>query len=208
MGYARKQLLFLIVSLADLALTCWLLRHSDGQIYEANPIARWWLVRFGAAGLACFKGAVVLLVLTLADFIARRRPRAAGRILVFGCVSTVLVVVYSAALCPAASRETIATREMAKNDQQLRNRFGAAVNASFRCPKRFLAPTLEEKEEMERLREALMHLRPEERAMFLLRQNCPLTYGEIAELRHNPIGTVKALMHCALQKLHEALQKK
>ena len=98
MGYARKQLLFLLLSLADLALTYWLLRQSDRQIYEANPVARWWLAQHGAVGLAGFKGAIVLFVLTLTVVISRHKPRAAGRILTFGCVSLVFVVRYSAAL--------------------------------------------------------------------------------------------------------------
>jgi hypothetical protein len=104
MTHPRKQLLFILLSLVDLALTCWLLGHSGGQVYEANPVARWWLVRYGAGGLAGFKGAVVLLVLTLVTFIGRREPGAAGRILTFGCVSLVVVNLYSVALCPAACR--------------------------------------------------------------------------------------------------------
>ena len=116
MTHPRKQLLFVLLSLVDLALTCWLLGHSEGQVYEANPVAGWWLARYGAAGLAGFKGAVVLLVLTLVAFIARRESRAAGRILIFGCVSLVLVDLYSVALCPAAcrapgERATIAMRK-------------------------------------------------------------------------------------------------
>ena len=116
MTHPRKQLLFVLLSLLDLALTCWLLGHSEGQVYEANPVARWWLLRYGAAGLAGFKGAVVLFVLTLVTFIARREPRAAGRILNFACVSLVLVDLYSASLCPAAcrapeERERIAMRK-------------------------------------------------------------------------------------------------
>jgi RNA polymerase sigma-70 factor (ECF subfamily) len=67
---------------------------------------------------------------------------------------------------------------------------------------------LEEKENMESLREALTHLRPEEKAVFLLRQDGALTYEEIAELQHRPVGTVKTLMRTALQKLREAVQKK
>jgi RNA polymerase sigma-70 factor (ECF subfamily) len=70
------------------------------------------------------------------------------------------------------------------------------------------ALALEEKEDMEHLRQALMHLRPEEKAVFLLRQNGNLTYEEIAELRHSPVGTVKTLMRAALQKLREALNGK
>src|SRR5262249_47171337 len=117
MTHPRKQLLFVLLSLVDLALTCWLLGHYEGQVYEANPVASWWLVRYGAIGLAGYKGGVLLLVMTFVTFIDRRKPRAAGRILIFGCVSLVLVALYSATLCPAAcrapeERETIAMRKV------------------------------------------------------------------------------------------------
>ena len=46
------------------------------------------------------------------------------------------------------------------------------------------AQTLEEQETLGQLRAALMHLRPEEKEVFLLRQNGDLTYEQIAEL-HN-----------------------
>lgn len=68
------------------------------------------------------------------------------------------------------------------------------------------AENLEEKEVLEQLRQALLHLRPEEKAIFLLRQNGDLTYEEIAELRRTPIGTVKTQMRSALQKLREILK--
>jgi hypothetical protein len=102
MPHPGKQALFVLLSLADLALTCWLLARSGGQLYEANPVASWWLARHGAVGLACFKSAVVLLVLALVVVIARRRPCAAGRILSFGCASLVLVIGYSISLCRTA----------------------------------------------------------------------------------------------------------
>jgi hypothetical protein len=105
-----KQVVFVLLSVADLSLTCWLLERSGGNVHEANPVAAWWLARYGAMGLACFKGAMVLLVLGLAAVIARHRPRAAGHILTFGCAALALVVLYSASLCPAASR-TPAERE-------------------------------------------------------------------------------------------------
>src|SRR5262249_46662993 len=59
---------------------------------------------------------------------------------------------------------------------------------------------LEGREDMERLREALLGLRPEEKAVFLLRQNGTMTYEEIAEIRRSPVGTVKTQMRSALQK--------
>lgn len=69
------------------------------------------------------------------------------------------------------------------------------------------ADTLEELESRERLKQALMELRPEEQEVFLLRQNGDLTYDEIAELRRCPVGTVKTQMRAALQKLRRVLQE-
>jgi RNA polymerase sigma-70 factor (ECF subfamily) len=70
------------------------------------------------------------------------------------------------------------------------------------------AETLEVKEDLEQLRTALHELRPEEKAVFLLRQNGDLTYEEIAHLRRSPVGTVKTQMRAALQKLRRALKEK
>jgi RNA polymerase sigma-70 factor (ECF subfamily) len=67
---------------------------------------------------------------------------------------------------------------------------------------------LEDKEAMERLEAALLDLRPEEQAIFLLRQNGDLSYEEIADLRRCPVGTVKTQMRAALQKLRRVLQEK
>ena len=65
--------------------------------------------------------------------------------------------------------------------------------------------TLEEQESLQQLRDALMHLRPEEKEVFLLRQNGELTYEQIAELHSRPVGTVKTQMRSALQKLRKVL---
>jgi RNA polymerase sigma-70 factor, ECF subfamily len=66
----------------------------------------------------------------------------------------------------------------------------------------------EEREEKERLRHALLALRPEEKEVFLLRQNAGLTYEEIASLRSSPVGTVKTQMRSAVAKLRQVLQEK
>jgi RNA polymerase sigma-70 factor (ECF subfamily) len=63
----------------------------------------------------------------------------------------------------------------------------------------------ENREDVGRLREAITTLRPEEKEVFLLRQNGGLTYEQIAEIRSAPIGTVKTQMRAALQKLRKAL---
>ena len=67
------------------------------------------------------------------------------------------------------------------------------------------ADVLAHNEALERLRNALVDLRPEEREVFLLRQNGELTYEQIAELRERPIGTVKTQMRTALIKLRKVL---
>jgi RNA polymerase sigma-70 factor, ECF subfamily len=64
---------------------------------------------------------------------------------------------------------------------------------------------LEDQETLQRLRQALLNLRPEEKEIFLLRQNGELTYEQIAELYDRPVGTVKTQMRSALQKLRSIL---
>jgi len=64
---------------------------------------------------------------------------------------------------------------------------------------------LEENEMLVQLRTALMDLRPEEKEVFLLRQNAEMTYEQIAEAANRPLGTIKTQMRSALQKLKVAL---
>ncbi len=70
------------------------------------------------------------------------------------------------------------------------------------------ADQMADKECLDELRKALLDLRPEEKAVFLLRQNGDLTYEDIAELRGVPVGTVKTQMRSALQKLRLVLGDK
>jgi RNA polymerase sigma-70 factor (ECF subfamily) len=64
---------------------------------------------------------------------------------------------------------------------------------------------LEEQECLSQLRQALLQLRPEEKEVFLLRQNGDLTYEQIAQIHDRPVGTVKTQMRSALQKLRKVL---
>jgi RNA polymerase sigma-70 factor (ECF subfamily) len=64
---------------------------------------------------------------------------------------------------------------------------------------------LENQETLDRLRQAILRLRQEEKEVFLLRQNGELTYEQIAEIRQSPVGTVKTQMRSALQKLRQQL---
>ena len=65
--------------------------------------------------------------------------------------------------------------------------------------------SLQENEMVAQLRTALMDLRPEEKEVFLLRQNAEMTYEQIAETANRPLGTIKTQMRSALQKLKVAL---
>ena len=65
--------------------------------------------------------------------------------------------------------------------------------------------SLEEREDLTRLRKAILDLQPNEKEVFLLRQNGGFTYEEIADIRKAPVGTVKTQMRSALQKLKKVL---
>src|SRR5438270_5561482 len=67
------------------------------------------------------------------------------------------------------------------------------------------AQIVEDQESLRRIRQALLDLRPEEKEVFLLRQNGELTYEQIAQMRKCPIGTVKTQMRTALEKLRRVL---
>jgi RNA polymerase sigma-70 factor, ECF subfamily len=64
---------------------------------------------------------------------------------------------------------------------------------------------VEDEECVRLVRQALLRLRPEEKEVFLLRQNGELTYDQIAQMRGCPIGTVKTQMRTALEKLRKVL---
>ncbi len=64
---------------------------------------------------------------------------------------------------------------------------------------------MQQREDLDRVRAAVMELRPEEQEIFLLRQNGDLTYDEIARSVGLPLGTVKTRMRLAIEKLRLAL---
>lgn len=93
---------FILVNLLDFFVTYWLLAHREmglGNFYESNPIARYFLNRWGVVkGLLGFKLAIVVLVCLIAQIVALSRPDAARRLLIFGTVVIFGVVVYGASL--------------------------------------------------------------------------------------------------------------
>jgi Domain of unknown function (DUF5658) len=93
--HIAKLTLFNLLSGADLLLTWRLIRRGQGIVYECNPIASAWLSSFGWAGLVAFKLAMMATIGFLAILISVRHPKVSGRILLFGCLVTAAVVIYS-----------------------------------------------------------------------------------------------------------------
>ena len=62
-------------------------------------------------------------------------------------------------------------------------------------------------EALQQLREAMQHLGPEEKEVFLLREDGELTYEQIAHLDHRPVEVVKEQMRSALRKLRTVVQE-
>jgi hypothetical protein len=90
--------LFFLLSCGDFALTASLLKNSGGRVYESNPLANWMLRELGWLGLAGYKSASVFLVGGLALVISHYRPRTAGRLLKFSCLTVAGVLLYSGTL--------------------------------------------------------------------------------------------------------------
>jgi hypothetical protein len=103
--FAVELLVYALFSVGDLILTCVLLRYTDGQVYESNPIARSWLESFGWKGLITFKILSSGLVAFVSLVIYWYRPRLGAAILALGCLVMGLVVFYSSQLLERVSRE-------------------------------------------------------------------------------------------------------
>lgn len=129
--HPRKLSLFAVLSLADLALTCFLLGRPGGGAYEWNPVASWWLVRFGWAGLAGFKLGILLLIAALILVVSRSRPRAAGRLLNFGCVALLAVIVYSGSLVLSVRAQSADFEQAQDEERKLERDFAGRMEYSI-----------------------------------------------------------------------------
>jgi RNA polymerase sigma-70 factor (ECF subfamily) len=101
-----------------------------------------------------------------------------------------------------------AAKDLHRNAWYRRARPLAGPAVQNGCPDPSPVDAAMESESRARLRRALFALRPEEREVFLLRENGDLTYEEIADLRRAPVGTIKTQMRTAIRKLREVLQEK
>jgi hypothetical protein len=93
-----KLLVFLVLSVLDLFLTWHLVHGADGWVYESNPLASWWLERWGWLGLIFFKVSAVSVVSWIWYIVTPLRPRLANMVLSFACATLALVVLYSTSL--------------------------------------------------------------------------------------------------------------
>jgi hypothetical protein len=124
----RKLLLFVALALTDLCLTWLLLEQPGGGAYEWNPVASWWLARFGWGGLALFKLSIIGMIGMLARAVSRYRPRVADRLLTFACAAHLAVIGYSSLLVPrvmAAAEQTAETQARQQQVQRNCRQFGA-----------------------------------------------------------------------------------
>lgn len=103
-GLARERLLLprectwlLFVSTLDLFVTYLLLRQGGG-FYEANPVARWWLVRWNVAGMTAFKFSVVSVAIVASEVVERRRAGLGRGVLWLGIIAACLVIARGASL--------------------------------------------------------------------------------------------------------------
>lgn len=92
----HETALYLLVSAFDVFMTYLLLRTD--RAVEANPIARFFLHRWGIRGMIYFKFALVAFVCVLTQIIATRKESTARRVLWLATAVVSFVVVYSLVL--------------------------------------------------------------------------------------------------------------
>lgn len=88
---------FCIVSFLDVAMTLGLLLRRDPgfQFVESNPIAAYFLSRWGIEGLAYFKAAMTAFVCVIVQIVARKNPAMAKTLLAMATLIVLTVVSYS-----------------------------------------------------------------------------------------------------------------
>ncbi|HEV8062143.1 MAG TPA: DUF5658 family protein [Gemmataceae bacterium] len=80
------------LSIFDLILTYFLLCSYSADVYEANPVAEWFLMRWNILGMTFFKFTLVAVVIVSSEIIERHRPRWGNYVLTFACMAVGLVV--------------------------------------------------------------------------------------------------------------------
>ena len=96
--YTIALLLFVLLNLSDLILSCFLFSQHSQWAHESNPIANWFLSHLGFPGMTAFKIAIVGLTLVAVTRVRRDRPQLAQATLWTGCVILLAVVIHSVSL--------------------------------------------------------------------------------------------------------------
>jgi RNA polymerase sigma-70 factor (ECF subfamily) len=98
-----------------------------------------------------------------------------------------------------------AARDLRRNAWHKRRR--PLANAEFLCDRGGApAQAVLLQETLQRLGAALAELRPEEREVFVMRQQGSLSYEQIALRQGAPLGTVKTRMRAALARLRRVFE--
>jgi hypothetical protein len=93
------------LSVADWSLTWLLISGSDGAVSEGNPVAAWFLTRFGWPGLALFKAGCTGTFAAAVAVLVRYRPRTGVQLVTAALIALTLVNSYSLGLLTQFHRE-------------------------------------------------------------------------------------------------------
>ena len=101
--HQQETLRFVFASAMDIFMTFLLLYMSAKKlttlkIIESNPVARFFIDRWGIRGMVYFKFAMVAFVVVAAQIISMKRPEAAKWLLNGGSLLVAIIVVYSTLL--------------------------------------------------------------------------------------------------------------
>jgi hypothetical protein len=112
--FEAETILYLLLSVADLWMTHFLLRQNveNLQFVESNPVARYFLDHWGLKGMVYFKFGMVAFIVVLTQIIARYRPFTARLVLLFAILMMIYVVVYSVRLYAAHAGGVMPEHEM------------------------------------------------------------------------------------------------
>lgn len=96
--HPQETLILVVVSALDVIMTYYLLTRDEGGFTESNPIAKYFLDRWGMAGMAYFKASMTMVVCVITQIVARKNSVLAKQVLGLATLIIVAVVIYSVRL--------------------------------------------------------------------------------------------------------------
>ena len=91
----QETLILCVVSTLDVVMTCFLLSRGDLKFTESNPVAQYFLYRWGITGMAYFKSGMTIFVCVITQIVSRKNLNLARQVLGLATVIIVGVVIYS-----------------------------------------------------------------------------------------------------------------